>query len=275
MIIVRSEKTIGHTNMTNSLKNWDIDTKMRTIASAFAFLVATLGTQGTSYASDNQPIAVVEMFTSQGCSSCPPADEIVAAYAQKNHVLALSMHVDYWNYLGWKDTFSKPEFTKRQQKYAVSFARRGVYTPQAVVNGRNHVVGSYGSEITDLVDRYKASNRGLNVPINASVSNGTINISTNAQAGDATLYIVYFDKKRNVKIRRGENAGKTITYHNVVRDISTLGMMKLGKLDITMPIAELKSHGVEAYAIILQKTTKHGTPGAIIGATVIDNLNNS
>ena len=275
MIIVGSEKTIGHTNMTNSFENWDIGTKMRTTASIFAFLLTALGTQNTSYASDNQPIAVVEMFTSQGCSSCPPADKVVAAYAEDNNVLALSLHVDYWNYLGWKDTFSKPEFTKRQQKYAVSFARRGVYTPQAVVNGRNHVVGSHGSEITDLVDRYKASNRGLVVPITASVSGGTVNISTSAEAGDATLYIVYFDKKRNVKIKRGENSGKTITYHNVVRKISTLGMMKLGKLDITMPMDELKSHGAEACAIILQKTTKDGTPGAIIGATVIDSLNNS
>ena len=275
MIIVGSEKTIGHTNMTNSFENWDIGTKMRTTASIFAFLLTALGTQNASYASDNQPIAVVEMFTSQGCSSCPPADKVVAAYAEDNNVLALSLHVDYWNYLGWKDTFSKPEFTKRQQKYAVSFARRGVYTPQAVVNGRNHVVGSHGSEITDLVDRYKASNRGLVVPITASVSDGTVNISTSTEAGDATLYIVYFDKKRNVKIKRGENSGKTITYHNVVRKISTLGMMKLGKLDITMPMDELKSHGAEACAIILQKTTKDGTPGAIIGATVIDSLNNS
>ncbi len=260
--------------MKNSLRNWNIGKQLKTTASALALFVA-LGAQSLSHANETQPIAVVEMFTSQGCSSCPPADKVVAAYAKDNNVLALSMHVDYWNYLGWKDTFSKPEFTKRQQNYAVSFARRGVYTPQAVVNGRNHVVGSYGAEITDLIKRYKTSNRGLDVPITASVNGDTVNIKTSAQAGDATLYIVYFDKKRNVKIKRGENSGKTITYHNVVRNIATLGMMKQGKMDITMPMAELKSHGAEACAIILQRTTKNGTPGAIIGATVINSLNNS
>lgn len=261
--------------MANFRKSIKFGNVLKTVVPAVAFSLATIGTHSISQAADNQPIAVVEMFTSQGCSSCPPADKVVSNYAKNNNVLALSMHVDYWNYLGWKDTFSKAEFTKRQQKYAVSFARRGVYTPQAVVNGRNHVVGSYGNEITSLVKAYKESGRGLDVPINTTISSGTININTTADAGDATLYIVYFDKERKVKIKRGENSGRTITYHNVVRDIAALGMMKGGKLDVSMPMSELKSFDAEACAIILQKTTKNGTPGAIIGATVINDLKSS
>jgi len=109
--------------------------------------------------------AVVELFTSQGCSSCPPADKILSGYAKSNDVLALSWHVDYWNYLGWKDTFSKAEFTKRQRSYAVSFRRRGVYTPQAVVNGRNHAVGSQRSEIESLISTFQSNGQGLTVSV--------------------------------------------------------------------------------------------------------------
>jgi hypothetical protein len=261
--------------MKNSSEGWNFGTKLKIAASAFVVMGTMLATQSTSHAEGKQPIAVVEMFTSQGCSSCPPADKVVSDYAKKNNVLALSIHVDYWNYLGWKDTFSKAEFSQRQQLYAISFARRGVYTPQAVVNGRTHVVGSNGSEITKLVDQYKSSNKGLYVPIKTSLSGDSVNIKTGADAGNATLHIVYFDKEKRVKIKRGENAGKTISYHNVVRDIVTLGMMKQGKLDITVPLSEIQSYGTDAYVIILQKTAKTGTPGAIIGATVMESQNNS
>lgn len=254
---------MGSLAMTNRLKK---------ILAGFGIALASLSFAGVAAAADKQPRAVVELFTSQGCSSCPPADKILADYVKSKDVLALSFHVDYWNYLGWKDTFSKAQFTDRQQRYAVSFRRRGVYTPQAVVNGRDHAVGSRKGDIEGLINSYSNSGKGLSVSINTQRDDQKLRITTDATAGDATLWVVYFDKARQVKIKRGENRGRTITYHNVVREVSMLGMMKDGQLDITLPIEEMKRKGFESCAILLQKTQPQGTPGAILGATVIDNL---
>ncbi len=220
----------------------------------------------------NQPTAVVELFTSQGCSSCPAADKVLAGYAKTENILALSFHVDYWNYLGWQDTFSKAEFTDRQKRYAVSFKRRGIYTPQAVINGRNHVVGSHGDDIQNLMSSYIKQGKGLTVPISTNRSSDKIQVTANVASGDATLWIVYFDKEHSVKILRGENRGKTVSYHNVVREMSMMGMMKDGKLNVTLPLKEMRRMGHDSCAIILQQTTSEGTPGAILGATVVDDL---
>ena len=235
------------------------------IAGAF---VVGLVLQTVAFGAEKNPTAVVEMFTSQGCSSCPPADGILSGYAASKDVLALSWHVDYWNYLGWKDTFSDAAFTDRQQRYAVSFKRRGVYTPQAVVNGRNHVVGSRRGDIEQLIETYAASGKGLTVPIKTERSSDKIRIFAKANAGEALLWIIYYNREEKVNIQRGENRGRTMTYHNVVRDYSMLGMMKAGSVDVTLPLAEMKKKGHDACAILLQRTTRSGTPGPIIGAAV-------
>lgn len=246
-----------------------------------AFLLGGIVMAGSSLSAvaGDQPKSVVELFTSQGCSSCPAADKILSGYAVSDDVLALSFHVDYWNYLGWKDTFSKAKFTERQKLYAVSFNRRGIYTPQVVVNGRDHVVGSRKGDIESLMNSYRASGKGLSIPISAVRSSDKVRITAEkfggtlgTGPGEATLWIVYFDKKKSVKILRGENRGRTITYHNVVSEMSMLGMMKDGTLDVTLPLNEMKRQGAEACAIILQASTKNKTPGAILGATVIDGL---
>ena len=243
-------------------------------ASAVVVLLAmvawTMQTQRSAAA--DRPVAVVELFTSQGCSSCPAADKILADYAKQGDVLALSFHVDYWNYLGWQDTFSKAEFTDRQRRYAQSFRRHGVYTPQVVVNGRDHAVGSRKRDIEGLIMGYIRDGKGLSVAVSTERDADRIRVTTDADSGDATLWVVYFDKKRSVKIERGENRGRTITYHNVVRDVSMLGMMKQGKVDVTLPLEEMKRKGFEACAIVLQQNTAAGTPGPILGATLIDNL---
>lgn len=220
----------------------------------------------------DRPRAVVELFTSQGCSSCPPADDILADYVSKGDVIALSWHVDYWNYLGWEDTFSKSSFTERQQRYAISFKRRGIYTPQAVVNGRAHAVGSRRGDIEKLIDTYQKAGKGLTVRLEAVHNGSAIQVSSRDVTGKATLWIVYFDRDRTVKILRGENRGRTITYHNVVRDFAMLGMVENGALDITLPLDELKRKGADSCALLLQETTAHGTPGPIVGATVVSGL---
>ena len=246
------------------------------LAKMAATMLATLAVAGTlvsvSARAAERPIAVVELFTSQGCSSCPAADKILAEYAERKDVLALSFHVDYWNYLGWKDTFSRAEFTERQRRYAASFRRHGVYTPQAVVNGRTHAVGSRKKDIEALIDGYVRDGKSLTVAVNAQREEENIRVTTDADSGDATLWVVYYDKKRSVKIERGENRGRVITYHNVVRDVSMLGMMKQGKLDVTLPLEEMRRRGFESCAIVLQQNTDIGTPGPILGAAVIEEL---
>jgi hypothetical protein len=230
---------------------------------------------GTVLAGENQPRAVVELFTSQGCSSCPPADKIMAEYAIDGDVLALSWHVDYWNYLGWKDTFSKAQFTDRQQRYAKTMREGQIYTPQAVVNGREHTVGSRKSRIEDLIRRFDRSGMNLNVAINVTLTDKQMQIRVNEKSATQkhpTLYMVYFNKVQSVKIERGENRGKTIVYRNIVRDAQMLGMLKDGAISLDLPLMEIKRAGYDSCAILLQETTVDGTPGAIIGATVIDDL---
>ncbi|MEE9376397.1 MAG: DUF1223 domain-containing protein [Rhizobiaceae bacterium] len=250
------------------MKTGLVNLKHAVIGAAFVVLSTVTGLAA------EQPTAVVELFTSQGCSSCPAADKVLAGYAKSNNILALSFHVDYWNYLGWKDTFSKAEFTERQRRYATSFNRRGIYTPQAVVNGRNHAVGSRQNEIENLMASYQSVGKGLTIPISVKRSSDKIQVVVNAATGDATLWIVYFDKQHSVKILRGENRGKTVIYHNVVREMSMMGMMKEGKLNVTLPLKEMRRMGYDSCAIILQKSTSAGTPGAILGATVVGNLVN-
>ena len=247
---------------------------LSSLGAASIALMMSFSATSSLQASDQlqNPIGVVELFTSQGCSSCPPADKALGKLIEEGKVLALSYHVDYWNYLGWKDTFSRAEFTERQRRYAASFRRHGVYTPQAVVNGRTHAVGSRKKDIEALIDGYVRDGKSLTVAVNAQREEENIRVTTDADSGDATLWVVYYDKKRSVKIERGENRGRVITYHNVVRDVSMLGMMKQGKLDVTLPLEEMRRRGFESCAIVLQQNTDIGTPGPILGAAVIEEL---
>ncbi|MDJ0612068.1 MAG: DUF1223 domain-containing protein [Rhizobiaceae bacterium] len=225
-------------------------------------------------ASIKTPKAVVEVFTSQGCHSCPPADKIVEKYAKDGDILSISVHVDYWDYLGWKDVFASKGNTLRQYGYARSMRESQVYTPQAVINGRNHVVGSRESAIQQVISQHNARGIGLTVPINASVNDNSIGISIDAGAnvGDATLYLVSLKKAASVDIKRGENTGKTIEYHNIMSDLQPLGMIKPEGLNIEYPISDLKRNGHDRFAFILQSMSDKGDPGPIIGAVYIEDL---
>lgn len=221
-----------------------------------------------------QPSGVVEIFTSQGCYSCPPADKLVGKFSKTNDVLALSWHVDYWDYLGWKDSFASKVNTQRQYDYARALKERQVYTPQAVINGRSHAVGSNESDIKNALSKFGNSSRGMIVPIKASLNNKSLNIKIddNVNSNDATLYMVFFNKEHKVKIKRGENGGKTLSYHNVVHGSQALGIVKADGFDMNYPVAEIKKLGFDGCALILQKLDANGNPAAIIGATVITDL---
>lgn len=227
-----------------------------------------------SAAEVTRPKAVVELFTSQGCHSCPPADKILGKFAKEEEILGLSRHVDYWDYLGWKDKFASPSNTELQYSYARALKERQVYTPQAVINGRRHAVGSDENGIRSSVSGMDVAGQGMVVPINVEIGDDSIKIriEDTPEARDATLYMVYFDSLKTIEIARGENAGKELSYHNVVQDTQALGMVKAEGLQMEFPIAELKRGGFDSCAFLLQTHTPNGDPSAIVGAAVLKGI---
>jgi hypothetical protein len=189
--------------------------------SLVAWLIgASIAIGGASaHAADPVHPTVVELFQSQGCSSCPPANANVNALSQRGDVLALSFAVTYWDRLGWKDTFAKPQFTERQWQYARAMREQDVYTPQVVVNGRVAGVGAEPGEIEGLISR---ADRGATGPT-VTISGGSVEIGpAHGQAADVLL-VRYDPRTLEVPVRRGENAGKTLPHKNIVREIVRLG----------------------------------------------------
>ncbi len=215
-------------------------------------LAAPLLSGPASSASPAQP-AVVELFTSQGCSSCPPANAAVASIADRPDVLALSFGVTYWDQLGWTDTFGHPAFTERQWAYARRFRRDQVYTPQVVVNGRVHSVGNS----RPLLDRLVRENDRRGGP---SVALGDGAVSVGAGAGRAEVWMVRYDPRTlPVPIRRGENGGKTLPHRNVVRELVKVGDWTGAANRYALPKAT--QAGLRT-AVLVQS----GTTGAILAA---------
>ncbi len=207
-----------------------------------ALLLAPLSAQAES------PV-VVELFTSQGCPSCPPADLLLAELATHDYVIALALHVDYWDYLGWKDLFAKPEFSDRQRQYAREWEQRSVYTPQIVVQGLNYMVGSRADEIQRQIMQFEDAPDKVALTINNSGSDLRIGVSALlGPVGDAEIYLVRYSAGETVMIERGENAGQTIDYVNVVNLWETLDRWD-GKATI-----ELRVPNIEAgtYVVIVQ-----------------------
>lgn len=170
---------------------------------------------GTAYA-QSSPV-VVELFTSQGCSSCPPADAILAELSDRDDVIALALHVDYWDYIGWKDVFAMREFTRRQKAYARTGGWKMIYTPQMVVNGVDDVIGSRPMTLNKLIRKH--AEKPSHVDLDVTRDGETIVIRAEAQNGlrPCDIHVVRYKPEEQVIIARGENAGRTLTYTNIVR----------------------------------------------------------
>ncbi len=216
-----------------------------------------------------QPKGVVELFTSQGCRSCPPADRAFEQLVRQGDVVALSYHVDYWNYLGWADTLASPENTERQYAYAKSFGRSGVYTPQAVLNGREHLKGTDAAEIDGRLANMHSAGHGLVVPIRAKREGDHLTISVGAGQGKANVVVVYFRQHQTVEVLKGENVGKNLDYWHSVTDVQTVGMWDGKALDITLPARPMGDDKSDGCAILLQAADGSGNPSHIVGATVM------
>jgi hypothetical protein len=214
--------------------------------------------------------AVIELFTSQGCSSCPAADRLMAEFSHDHSLVALSLAVDYWDYLGWKDTLSLAAHTQRQRGYAKSRGDRQVYTPQAVINGVAHAIGSDRAAIDRAIAQSRAEQHAMEVAVSLSGADGRITVglpdSTGAVQGEVWLCGV--KKATAVEIGRGENRGKTITYHNVVRGWHKLGDWAGKSVSWTVARSDLKGTVDEAAVIVQERP--NGYPGRVLGAATID-----
>ncbi len=245
---------------------------------ALAIALAACGIAGLSVhaAQDGvaRPQAVLELFTSQGCSSCPTADALFESYAKRTDVLALSFSVDYWDYLGWKDTLGSAKFTQRQRAYAKTRGDGQIYTPQMIINGTAHSVGGKKADIERAVATAAASS-APRVPVTMRIDEHHMQIEAGVAdsgkagadkpAGDATLWLVTVAKKVAVPVSCGENAGKTLTYFNVVREMTPIGMWSGQAMSVRLDHRTIARGDSDAYAVILQE----GHGGRILGAALL------
>jgi hypothetical protein len=238
---------------------------MRQLITAALFSATALFQVITPTLAADKITGVVEMFTSQGCSSCPPADKIVTKLNRDPGVLVLAWHVDYWDYLGWKDTLGVTGATERQRSYAAGFQSASVYTPQAVVNGATGMVGSKESQIRNALDavpfpafevNVKRTGSGISVTLPKAEFNGAT----------AIVELVNFVPKSVVEIERGENAGTSVTYENAVRKVTKLGVWDGEAKSFDASTAKAG----QGSAVLVRTILSTGEAGPVIGAAVLD-----
>src|ERR1700722_17781193 len=216
------------------------------------------------------PRAVVELFTSQGCSSCPPADKIIGELAKDPSVIALSMPIDYWDYLGWKDTLADARFSARQKAYSQARGDRDVYTPQVVVNGSVHVIGSDLAGIESAIADTDKAQGVMSVPISMTLAGKQINVSVAASskapaAVHGEVWICSVSREVPISIGRGENRGREVTYYNVVRNVLKVGAWTGSAASWTVPLENISREGVDAAAVFIQDGSRD-KPGPMLGA---------
>jgi hypothetical protein len=216
-----------------------------------------------------EPRAVVELFTSQGCSSCPPADQVIGELAKDPSIIALSMPIDYWDYLGWKDTLADARFSARQKAYSRMRGDRDVYTPQAVVNGSLHVIGSDRAKIDGAIDETQKDDV-MSVPVTVTLNGKLINVAVAASQaesapGQGEVWICSISKEVPIFIGRGENRGREVTYHNVVRNWLKVGDWTGVAGSWTVPLENIARDGVDA-AVVYVQAGNRDKPGPMRGA---------
>jgi hypothetical protein len=224
--------------------------------------VAAVGVARAQGGEGAGPKAVVELFTSQGCASCPPADAKLVELAKDPDLLALTLPVDYWDYLGWADTLADPAHSARQRGYAEARGDRMVFTPQMVVNGAIACIGSKPDEVADALAQARGDDARLPVAVSVDVAGGEAEIRVGAGSeAPAEVWLLAVDREEEVAIGRGENSGRHARYANVVR-----GMAKVG--DWTGEAARFRHAltGRGDFHVVLVQQRHDGNPGPILGA---------
>jgi hypothetical protein len=210
-----------------------------------------------------EPVVVVELYTSQGCSSCPPADEFVAMLASDPRILPLALHVDYWDYIGWADKFAQPQFTKRQKAYAHAIGSRTIYTPQLIIGGADRIEGFAPDKTANLLRAHLEAASTVRLTVTREGDRLVIRAEADPPLTEPVrVQLVRYKPEETVTIERGENAGKTITYTNIVTSWERLeDWGGQAPLEITAPFA-----GDEPGAVIVQSEG----PAAILAAARVE-----
>lgn len=240
---------------------------MRSFIGATLLVAAGAWFSGMTHAqaqtTTSEPVVVVEMFTSQGCSSCPPADEFFSMLVDDPRVIPLALHVDYWDYIGWADVFAKPQYTDRQKAYARAVGSRTIYTPQMIVDGQDRVEGHQPDQVESLIQRHLASASGVSLQVDRVGRELHIRAdSAEPLRGALRVQLVRYRPSETVEIERGENAGRTVTYHNIVTSWQPLGEWS-GQEPLTM---EADAPGTDPAVVILQSAG----PAEIIAAARVN-----
>jgi len=238
----------------------------RRVAPALLIACFIIATFAIAHAAD--PRAVLELFTSQGCSSCPPADRLMGQLAKDPTLIALSVPIDYWDYLGWRDTLASPAHSARQRAYARVRGDGQVYTPQIVVDGATDVLGSDQAAVEHAIDQTEQTSGVMSLPVTLSLGNSALSVKVpSVTTGKPTgeVWLCPLAKSVVVAIGRGENRGRTITYHNVVRSWVKLGDWTGAPSNWDVPLSQIKASGIDAAAVMVQEGT-HERPGIILGA---------
>ena len=225
-------------------------------------LIASSGLAGAA------PRALLELFTSQGCSSCPPADKLLGELAKDPSLIALSLPIDIWDYLGWKDTLALPGHTARQRAYAEVRGDRQVYTPQLVVNGSMHVVGSDRAAIEHAIVETDRNPDIMSLAVLTSTADGKLSVTVKTPPGKQThgeVWLCPLARAISVVVGRGENRGHTLVYHNVVRAWRKLGDFAGDDATWSVPLDKFVNGKIDAAAIIVQEGTRQ-RPGIVLGA---------
>lgn len=231
---------------------------MRGIISAAAGLWLCLAGGVFAQSASGNPV-VVELYTSQGCSSCPPADKILDGLAGRDDVIALGLHVDYWDYIGWKDIFASRQYSDRQRAYALHAGARTVYTPQMIVAGVDHLIGTRPAQLDQLIRRHAARKTTVILELDRSGDRLRVRAQTTAPLkGKAVVQVVRYIPEQRVEIGRGENAGRTLTYSNIVSE-----WMRVAEWDGTRDLSlDLTVSGDDPVVVIIQEEG----PGPILAA---------
>jgi hypothetical protein len=219
-------------------------------------ICATWAAAGAAWA---RGVVVVELFTAQGCSSCAKANAVIARLADRPGVVALTWSVDYWDYLGWKDTFAQPQFADRQRAYDKRFDLRDVYTPQVIVDGATQASGAQGASVEALIAAARRAR--LARPAMELRADGRVAVGTGLRpTGGGEVWLIRFDpREKNVAVTEGDNRGATIPARNVVRQLARLGAWSGRPVSFKLPPA-----GEEGLATLILVQASHG--GRILGA---------
>ncbi len=242
----------------------DLMKKLATaVIATFSFLLGA-----TAWAGDARGPVVVELFTSQGCSSCVPADRLMGELAALDDIVALSFHVDYWDYIGWTDPFASAETTARQHAYARALGQRNVYTPEIVIGGVTHRVGSDTAAVRAAIREVReTAGAGAKVTIEMNGPDVLrVTVGASHYSGAADVLLVRYDTRHETPVSRGENAGRTVVNYNVVREFHKIGSWSGQETSFEVRWSEITGPGSDSCAVIVQAS---GT-GAVLGAARFD-----